>query len=51
MYDTLMAKFSTGGKFNQLAIETLRASFIDMATLDRSVDMSKLCTTEFLPEA
>lgn len=49
MYDTLMVKFSTDGKFSPQAIETLRTSFIDMNTLDSSVDMSKLYTSEFLP--
>ena len=51
MYDTLMTKFSTDGKFNPQAFETLRESFIDMKTLDpNSVDMSKFYTTEFLPQ-
>ncbi|HXE29759.1 MAG TPA: ABC transporter substrate-binding protein [Stellaceae bacterium] len=51
MYDTLMAKFSTDGKFNPQAFETLRETFIDMKTLDpNSVDMSKFYTTEFLPQ-
>ena len=51
MYDTLMAKFSTDGKFNSQAFETLRESFIDMKTLDpTTVDMSKFYTTEFLPQ-
>jgi NitT/TauT family transport system substrate-binding protein len=51
MYDTLMAKFSTDGKFNPRALDTLRASFVDLKALDEPVDMSKLYTTEFLPKA
>jgi len=51
MYDTLMMKFSTDGKFNPQAFDTLRESFVDMKTLDpASVDMSKFYTTEFLPQ-
>jgi NitT/TauT family transport system substrate-binding protein len=50
MYDTLMAKFSTDGKFDPKALETLRASFIDMKSLDpAAIDMAKFYTTEFLP--
>ena len=50
MYNTLMGRFSSDGKFNPQAFETLRESFIDMKTLDpNSVDMSKFYTTEFLP--
>ena len=50
MYDTLMAKFSTDGKFDPRAFETLRETFVDMKTLDpATVDMSKFYTTEFLP--
>jgi ABC-type nitrate/sulfonate/bicarbonate transport system substrate-binding protein len=51
MYDTLMMKFSTDGKFNPQAFATLRETFIDMKTLDpNAVDMSKFYTTEFLPQ-
>jgi len=52
MYDTLMAKFSTDGRFNPQAIEALRASFIDMKSLDApSIDMSKFYTTAYLPKS
>jgi NitT/TauT family transport system substrate-binding protein len=51
MYDTLMAKFSTDGKFDPQALETLRASFVDMKTFDKPVDLSKLYTTAFLPSS
>lgn len=50
MYDTLMARFSTDGKFNRQALDTLRESFVDMKTLDpNAIDMSKFYTNEFLP--
>lgn len=52
MYDTLMHRFSTDGKFNPEALETLRASFVDLKAIDDpSLDMSKFYTTEFLPKA
>jgi ABC-type nitrate/sulfonate/bicarbonate transport system substrate-binding protein len=51
MYDTLMTKFSTDGKFDPQAFATLRESFVDMKTLDpASIDMSKFYTEEFLPQ-
>jgi NitT/TauT family transport system substrate-binding protein len=50
MYDTLMTKFSTDGKFTPSALETLRSSFVDLKVFpDGSIDMAKLYTTEFLP--
>jgi NitT/TauT family transport system substrate-binding protein len=52
MYDTLMAKFSTDGTFNPQALETLRASFIDLKVLDDpSIDLSRFYTTEFLSKS
>jgi NitT/TauT family transport system substrate-binding protein len=48
MYDTLMAKFSTDGKFRPEAIETLRQSFVDSKILPEPIDMSKLYTDKFL---
>jgi len=52
MYDTLMMKFSTDGKFNPQAFDTLRESFVHMKTLDpASVDMSKFYTQKFLPKS
>jgi ABC-type nitrate/sulfonate/bicarbonate transport system substrate-binding protein len=51
MYDTLMDKFSTDGKFSPQALDTLRASFIDMKSLDPAlIDMPKFYTTAFLPQ-
>ena len=52
MYETLMHKFSTDGKFNPEAIKTLRESFVDLKSIDDpSLDLSKFYTTEFLPKA
>jgi NitT/TauT family transport system substrate-binding protein len=50
LYDTLMTKISTTGKFEPRALEMLRASFVDLKILDEPVDMSKLYTEEFLPK-
>ena len=51
MYDTLMAKFSTDGQFHQPALDALRASFVDLRTVDDpAIDLSKFYTTEFLPK-
>lgn len=51
MYETLMAKFSTDGKFRPQALEALRASFIDLKAIDDpAIDMSKFYTTAFLPK-
>lgn len=51
VYDRLIGKLSSTGKFSLQAIETLRASFIAMKSADQSVDMKKLYTEEFLPKA
>jgi NitT/TauT family transport system substrate-binding protein len=50
VYDQLMPTFSTDGKFPPAALDKLRASMIDLGTIDSSVDMSKLYTEEFLPK-
>lgn len=51
MYDTLMTKFSTDGKFTPSALEGLRASWVDLKVFPNgSIDMSKFYTTEFLPK-
>lgn len=50
MYDTLMGDFSTDGKFDKEALQTLQASFVDMKTFDHPVDLSKLYTPNFLPK-
>jgi hypothetical protein len=51
VYDRLVGKLSSDGKFAREAIETLKASFIAMKSVDESVDMQKLYTEEFLPKA
>ena len=50
LYDQLMPTFSTDGKFPRAALDKLRASMVDLGTIDNSVDMSKLYTEEFLPK-
>jgi len=50
-YDELMSGFSADGRFKPEALDTLRASFIDMKTLDGPFEMEKLFTTTFLPSA
>lgn len=50
-YDRTIAHFSTTGRFEKPALETLRASFIDLKVLDPSADLAKLYTEEFLPKA
>jgi NitT/TauT family transport system substrate-binding protein len=49
MYDTLMTKFSTTGRFDPQAIKTLQASFTEMKTLDHPVDLATLYTEKYLP--
>lgn len=48
-YDSLMAKFSTDGKFGANAIATLAASFKDQGSIPAPVDVTKLYTERFLP--
>ncbi|HEX3971842.1 MAG TPA: ABC transporter substrate-binding protein [Stellaceae bacterium] len=50
VYDRLVGKLSSNGKFSSQAIETLKASFVAMKSVDESVDMKKLYTEEFLPK-
>jgi NitT/TauT family transport system substrate-binding protein len=50
VYDRLVGKLSSHGKFSPQAIETLKASFVAMKSVDESVDMKKLYTEEFLPK-
>jgi ABC-type nitrate/sulfonate/bicarbonate transport system substrate-binding protein len=49
LYDSLMSKISTDGKFEQKALDKLFSSFVDLKILDKSTDMSKLYTEIFLP--
>jgi hypothetical protein len=50
VYDRLVGKLSSTGKFSSQAIETLKASFIAMKSVDQPLDMKKLYTEEFLPK-
>lgn len=47
-YDSLMAKFSTNGKFDPRAIQMLRSSFIELKTLEGVADLTKFYTERFL---
>ena len=49
MYDTLMTKFSTTGRFDPKALATLQKSWVDMKTLDHPVDIASLYTEKYLP--
>ncbi len=51
VYDLLVGKLSSDGKFSPQAIETLRGSFIAMKSAGASVDMKRLYTEEFLPRS
>jgi len=50
LYDHLISTFSTDGKFKKAAIDKVHASMIDLEIVDKSVDISKLYTEEFLPK-
>lgn len=50
LYDTLVSKISTDGRFRPEALDKLRASFIDLKILDKSVDITTLYTEELLPK-
>jgi hypothetical protein len=47
----LIANFSNDGKFAPAALETLRASFVALKSVDGPIDMSKLYTEKYLPGA
>jgi NitT/TauT family transport system substrate-binding protein len=49
-YDTSMPLFSTDGRFEPKALDTLRRSFIDLKVLDSGADLSKLYTEAYLPK-
>ena len=48
-YDQTMNDFSTTGRFDQKALAVLARSFVDMKTLPREPDMTKLYTEKLLP--
>ena len=50
-YDELMPMFSDTGKFEKKALDVLSRSFVELGTLDKEPDMSKLYTEKFLPGA
>jgi ABC-type nitrate/sulfonate/bicarbonate transport system substrate-binding protein len=49
-YDEVMPMFSSDGKFQPKALETLRKSFVELGVLPTEPDMSKLYTEAFLPK-
>lgn len=51
VYDEIMPTFSTDGKFNPKALDVLSRSFVELGTLEKEPDMSKLYTEKFLPGA
>lgn len=51
IYDQLIAKFSTDGRFSRPGLDKLFASFSDLSLIDKSVDTSKLYTERFLSKA
>jgi NitT/TauT family transport system substrate-binding protein len=51
MYDLLISRFSTDGKFSPRGLDKLFASFADLKVMDKSTDTSKLYTDKFLPKA
>ena len=51
VYDEVMPTFSTDGRFNPKALAVLARSFVELGTLPKEPDMSKLYTEKFLPGA
>jgi ABC-type nitrate/sulfonate/bicarbonate transport system substrate-binding protein len=51
VYDDIMPTFSTDGKFNPKALDTLGESFVELGMLPSKPDMSKITTEKFLPGA
>jgi hypothetical protein len=51
VYDDIMPTFSTDGKFNPKALDTLADSFVDLGMLPSKPDMSKITTEKYLPGA
>jgi NitT/TauT family transport system substrate-binding protein len=50
VYDMLMPKFSTDGKFSRPGLDKLFVSFADLNVIDKSTDTTKLYTERFLPK-
>lgn len=51
VYDRLKTQFSADGKFSPKGMDKLFATFVDLKVLDKSADMSKLYTEQYLPKA
>jgi hypothetical protein len=51
VYDDIMPTFSTNGKFNPKALDTLAQSFVELGTLPTKPDLSKVITEKYLPGA
>ncbi len=51
VYDEVMPTFSTDGRFNPKALAVLARTFVELGTLPKEPDMSKLYTEKFLPGA
>jgi putative hydroxymethylpyrimidine transport system substrate-binding protein len=51
VYDEVMPTFSNDGRFNPKALAVLSRSFVELGTLPKEPDMSKLYTEKFLPGA
>jgi ABC-type nitrate/sulfonate/bicarbonate transport system substrate-binding protein len=50
-YDEVMPMFSTDGRFNQKALDTLAQSWVDLKILPKAPDLNLLHTEAFLPSA
>jgi ABC-type nitrate/sulfonate/bicarbonate transport system substrate-binding protein len=50
-YDEVMPMFSTDGRFNQKALDTLARSWVDLKILPKAPDLKLLYTEAFLPSA
>jgi len=51
VYDDIMPTFSTDGKFNPKALDTLAQSFVELGTLPTKPDLTKVITEKYLPGA
>jgi ABC-type nitrate/sulfonate/bicarbonate transport system substrate-binding protein len=49
-YDAVMPMFSSDGKFNPKAIETIKHSFVTLGIMDKEPDTSKIITEAYLPK-
>jgi hypothetical protein len=49
VYDDIMPTFSTDGKFNPKALDTLGESFVELGMLPAKPDMRKITTEKYLP--